>query len=70
MPQPEDIDDDDVELVPVPMDRAMRVLLVGMSRQAGKHPTELAAALLRDTLVEDALAHGVAIPDLASPVLN
>lgn len=65
MPQPDDIDDG-VELVPVPIDRTTRARLVRLAREAGAPPTDLAAALLRDMLAEDELAHGLGVPVVPS----
>lgn len=50
-------DDDDVELVPVPMDRETRRRLVELSKVIGDQPYRVAGSLLRDVLKEDEDAH-------------
>lgn len=51
--------DDDVEFVPVPLDRPTRLRLVAMASEAGRPEIELAGDLLRDLLHDDAAAHGL-----------
>jgi hypothetical protein len=58
MPSPDDSNDDDVELCPVPLGREARVLLNALSRETGKPPLDLAGELLVALLEEDAIAHG------------
>lgn len=49
--------DDDIELVPIPLDRETRALLVRFSAACGEHPCRKAAELLRDLLLDDDAAH-------------
>ena len=48
--------EEDVELVPVPMDRAMRERLCRIAKAMGKQPIHAAAQLLGDLLAEDELS--------------
>lgn len=48
-----DEDEDDVEIVPVPMDRVTRERLVVLSKKTGKQPIHVAGDLLRDVLIDD-----------------
>jgi hypothetical protein len=48
-------EEDDIELVPVPMDRETRARLVMLSHIVGDRPTKVAASLLHDLLLEDEL---------------
>lgn len=50
-------DKNDVELVPIPLDRETRERLVLLARVVGKHPAKTAGELLRDLLREDEMAH-------------
>ncbi len=50
-------EDDDVEIVPIPMDAATRRRLVDVSREAGDRPMMVAASLLAALLREDEDAH-------------
>lgn len=50
-------DDDDYELVPVPLDRETRRRLVALSRVVRHAPAQLASSLLHDLLKDDELAH-------------
>lgn len=49
--------EDDIEDVPIPLDRDTITRLVRFSRDVGKHPRDVAGALLRDLLKEDEEAH-------------
>jgi len=49
--------DDDIQYVPIAMDRETRRNLVALARDLGEHPVKVAAALLRDVVKDDALAH-------------
>lgn len=46
-------DDDDVELVPIPMDRETRTRLVRFAKAIGKPPVDAAGSLLSTLLVDD-----------------
>lgn len=50
-------DDDDVEDVPIPLDRETIERLARFGRAVGRHPRDVAGALLRDLLIDDELAH-------------
>jgi len=50
-------EDADVELVPIPMDRATRERLVRLSDHVNEHPTDVAAELLAALLRDDEEAH-------------
>lgn len=49
--------DDDIEFVPIPLDRETIALLSRLGAFLGEHPARLAGALLRDVVREDAMAH-------------
>lgn len=49
--------EDEVEDVPIPLDRDTITRLVRFSRDVGQHPRDVAGALLRDLLKEDEEAH-------------
>jgi hypothetical protein len=51
------VQDDEVEFVPIPLDRETRARLVAVSNESGRHPVEVAGAMLRDVLQDDADAH-------------
>ena len=55
MPQPPE--NDDLEFVPIPLDRETIVALARLGRMLGEHPVKIAASLLRDVVKDDALAH-------------
>jgi hypothetical protein len=46
-------DDDDEQIVPVPMDRATRERLVKFAKAINQQPIHAAATLLRDLLSDD-----------------
>ena len=54
-------EEDDVELVPVPMGRETRARLVRFARATGRKPQDAAAALLDDLLVEDEIHNAPAV---------
>lgn len=47
--------DEDHEIIPVEIDRETRIRLAKLAVATGARPTALAAALLRDVLLEDEL---------------
>lgn len=49
-------DHDNVDVV-ITLDRDTIARLLNLARVAGEHPCETAAALLRDLLIDDELAH-------------
>lgn len=49
--------EDDIEIVPIPLDRETRARLVAVSNESGRRPIEIAGAILRDVLQDDAEAH-------------
>lgn len=49
--------DDDVEDVPIPLDRATVERLAKFARATGEHPRDAAAALLSALLIDDEAAH-------------
>ncbi len=49
--------DDDIDIVPVEIDRETRERLVRFSVTIGKHPAKVAAELLRDILLDDEESH-------------
>lgn len=55
--QAPDDEHDDVEIVPIPLDRETRANLAALARVIGEHPVKLAGALLRDVVKDDAMAH-------------
>lgn len=55
--KPRAAEQEDVEDVPIPLNREARLLLVRFSRAVGKHPREVASELLLDVLRDDDLAH-------------
>lgn len=50
-------DEEDVEIVPIPLDRVSLARLARLSRVTGKRELELAGALLADVLRDDDEAH-------------
>lgn len=51
-------DDDEVEYVPIPMNRAMRAWLVEVANACHQcHPADIASAILRDVMVDDMSEH-------------
>lgn len=50
-------DEEEEEIVPIPLDRATRARLVAFARATGLHPREAASALLRDLLEDDERLH-------------
>lgn len=46
-------DDDEIELVPVPMDRATRARLARFARLSGDRAVMAAGAILRDVLADE-----------------
>jgi len=57
---PSTADDDDYELVPIPLDRETRRRLVELSRVVHYDPARLASSLLHDLLKDDEDAHTLA----------
>lgn len=49
---------DDEEVVPIPVDRRTRSRLVRLAGATGKHPSEIASALLREVLEDDEIENG------------
>lgn len=49
--------DDEIEMVPIPLDRETIARLARLGRAIGKHPTKAAGELLRDLLRDDEMAH-------------
>jgi len=45
--------DDDVDVLPIDLDRQTRLRLKRLSAATGKHPRELATSLLREMLEDD-----------------
>lgn len=54
---PNQRDDDEVEIVPIPLDRASLARLARLSRATGKRALDLAGDLLADVLRDDEEAH-------------
>lgn len=54
---PMDKPDDDIEYVPIPMDRRTRTMLTLLAHETKQHPVDLAADLFADLLEDDILAH-------------
>jgi hypothetical protein len=52
-------EDDDIELLPVPMDAATRRRLLSVSLEAGDDPVKVAASLLATLLRDDEDAHSI-----------
>lgn len=50
--------EEDFEIVPIPLDGDTIERLGRLARASGQNPLECAGALLRDLLLDDALAHG------------
>lgn len=48
---------DDIEYVPIPMDRRTRTMLTLLAHEVGQSPVKLAADLFADLLEDDILAH-------------
>lgn len=49
--------EDETEVVPIPLDPETIARLARFGRAAGVHPVQAAAALLRDVLIDDEEAH-------------
>lgn len=49
--------DDDFEIVPIPLDRETLAQLARLGKFLGEHPVRLASMLLRDVVKDDAMAH-------------
>jgi hypothetical protein len=49
--------DDDVDDLPVPLDRETRRWLADLARASGAHPRELIASMLHDIRRDDERAH-------------
>lgn len=62
MPQPPE--NDDLEFVPIPLDRETIAALARLGRFCGEHPAKIAGKLLRDVVKDDELAHA-GIPETA-----
>lgn len=56
-PDPED--DDDVETLPVDLDRDVRLWLAEQARATGVHPRVIAASIIKDVVQDDRAAHAV-----------
>lgn len=50
--------DNEIELVPIPLDRETIERLARLGRMVGKHPVKCAGELLRDLLRDDEMEHG------------
>lgn len=44
---------DEIEFIPIPVDRETLSRLVRLARACGRHPVDAAAALLRDLMLDD-----------------
>jgi hypothetical protein len=53
--------DDDIKIVPVPMGRDTRARLRRFAEAVGRHPSQAAAALLDDLLLDDEAVNGDAL---------
>jgi hypothetical protein len=59
-------DEDDFEVVPIPLDRETRRRLVALAREVRYAPAQLASSLLHDLLKDDEDMHTLAPRDVRS----
>lgn len=56
-------DTDEIELLPIPLDRETRQRLAAFCRSCGRSPAQVAAEFVAAVLVDDEEAHIVMVPD-------